>query len=78
MNTTPEQLYATGRLDEAQAACRQRLATNPTEHGAMHLLGIILIADGKLCSGSNPPCSEWGRMERIESSTLRKWSSSQF
>jgi tetratricopeptide (TPR) repeat protein len=40
MNTTPQQLYATGRLDEAQAACRQRLATNPTEHGAMHLLGI--------------------------------------
>jgi hypothetical protein len=33
MNTTPEQLYATGRLEEAQAACRQRLA------GASHPSG---------------------------------------
>ena len=51
MNTTPQQLYATGRLDEAQAACRQRLATNPTEHGAMHLLGIILCRQKRFDEG---------------------------
>jgi predicted O-linked N-acetylglucosamine transferase (SPINDLY family) len=51
MNTTPEQLYATGRLDEAQAACRQRLATHPTEHGAMHLLGIILCRQKRFGEG---------------------------
>lgn len=51
MNITPEQLYATGRLDDAQAACRQRLATNPNEHGAMHLLGVILCRQKKFDEG---------------------------
>lgn len=51
MNITPDQLYATGRLDEAQLACRQRLATNPAEHAAMHLLGIILCRQKKFDEG---------------------------
>ncbi len=51
MNTTPQQLYATGRLDEAQAACRQRLATHPTEHAAMHQLGIILCRQKRFDEG---------------------------
>ena len=51
MNITPDQLYASGRLEEAQAACRQRLATNPTEHAAMHLLGVILCRQKRFDEG---------------------------
>jgi len=51
MHFTPEQLYAAGRLDEAQLACRNRLATNPAEHAAMHLLGIILCRQKKFDEG---------------------------
>jgi Flp pilus assembly protein TadD len=51
VNITPDQLYASGRLEEAQAACRQRLAMNPNEHAAMHLLGVILCRQKRFDEG---------------------------
>jgi protein O-GlcNAc transferase len=51
MNLTPDQLYAAGRLQEAAAACRQRLASDPTSHTALHLLGVILCREKKFDEG---------------------------
>lgn len=86
MNITPDQLYASGRLEEAQAACRQRLATNPTEHAAMHLLGVILCRQKRFDEGLpwlaesvslNPRAADYRINYGIALNEAERWSESE-